>query len=648
MSDIYTEFLGKMGDWKERDGQRHMMLELVDWVNGEDGGAVAIQAPTGTGKSLAALLTAIESVRSDQGRIVIGTSTVILSEQYKDDIRDVEKAFGDRTFFVLKGASNYLCRNNAEEIMVRAGKGTAKRRKMEREIAQYLLGKTDSIPWWAQANTESCADCRRSGDDEDGTGRKYSKCDYAQARDAAVRADVVVTSHAMIQCDLKVRKMQMESAAGGAAKVQEMEGILGKYTGIIFDEAHQLSRMLYSETITSGKITFLDQYNVLSKGMGLRKRGLMEHFMGLDEIKQRVLDSGHNESSEQWDWLEPTPRVATEVLKFWPTTGELMAMQQAASNIELAKESATAQQVVESLMNGAEVLKRIEDGLTDGSRAFFLTTNRFNGFGYHVRNMQAEGWLLRALDDFKVAYISATLGTESRPTYVLDTLGITGVTFIPVESAFSYGDQMEWTWIDSAGTGKFQALDWFRGVLSGGTMALVMGHWTKNMLTEKLSESGINVFAQADTHVDSKHRVNKGVLDRYKDAVRRGGMGDPVLVGTDSFATGLDLKRELLTKLLIDDIREVMEPAAYKHWRYRWLAAAGKSGRDDYELPERAIVLEQQIGRLIRTEEDHGVVAVVFNMASERGFKKDIVLEAMRRFEGAQWVEPGKLGERWR
>ena len=207
---------------------------------------------------------------------------------------------------------------------------------------------------------------------------------------------------------------------------------------------------------------------------------------------------------------------------------------------------------------------------------------------------------------------------------------------------------MEWTWIDSATAGKYQALDWFRGLLNGGTMALVMGHWTKNMLAEKLSEDGVDVYAQADAHVDSKNRVNKGVLDRFKDSVRRGSLADPVLVGTDSFATGLDLKRELLTKLFIDEVREVLEPAAYKHWRYRWLAAVGKDGRADYELPERAIVLEQQIGRLIRTEEDRGVLAVCFNMASERGFKKDIVLEAMRRFDGAQWMEPATLGERWR
>ncbi len=645
MRDIYTEFLSKMSGWADRSGQRQMVMELVDWVDGGDGGAVAIQAPTGTGKSLAALLAAVESVRSEQGRIVIGTSTVILSEQYKDDIRDVQKAFGDYKFEVLKGASNYLCRNNAERVLMMHGKHTPRRKKLEREIATYLMGKTDSIPVWAQANTEDCSDCYGHSDEDK---RQFSKCEYAQARVKATQADVVVTSHAMIQCDLKVRKMQQEASAIRGSKLQDLEGILGKISGIIFDEAHQLNRMLYSETITSGKITFLDQYNVLSKGMGLRKRAFMEHFLELDAIKQRVLDSGYNESSEQWSWLEPTATSATEVLKFWPTTAELMGMRQAAADIEIPKESATASTVVESLMNAGEVLKRIQDGENDGQRAFFLTTNRFNGFAYHVRNMQAEGWLLKALEDFKVAYISATLGTESRPTYVLDTLGISGVTFVPVESAFNYADQMEWTWVDSAHTAKHAALDWFRGVMQGGTLALVMGHWTKNMLSEKLSDAGVNVFVQADAHVDSKNRVNKGVLDRFKDAVRRGGMGDPVLVGTDSFATGLDLKGPLLTKLFIDDIREMMEPAAYKHWRYRWLTSRGMSGRDDYELPERAIVLEQQIGRLIRTETDTGVVVVVFNMESEKGFKKDIVLEAMRRFDGAQWVEPATLGSRWK
>lgn len=624
IDDIYTEFLSKMSGWIDRDGQRHMILELTDWVN--SGGSIAIQAPTGTGKSLAALLAAVESVRTDKGRIVIGTSTVILSEQYKDDIRDVEKAFGDIRFFVLKGASNYLCRNNAEAVLTRMRKGSPERKRKEREIGLYLIGKTDRIPEWAQANTESCVDCRREGSPQ------YYKCDYAQARAQALNSDVVVTSHAMIQCDLKVRKKDKSGV-----------GLLGEIRGIIFDEAHQLSRMIYKETITYGKITKLDEQGILSRGMSAtRKNDLMRHFSKLDDIKRTILDSGYAESSEQWAWLEPSSEVAQTVLDIWPTTAELVKMKFASEEKEDKKEASVCLTIVESLLNSAALLKRIADGKTDGSKAFYLTTNRYDGFSYHVRNMQADDWLLKSLEEFDVAYISATMGTHTHPTYVLDTLGIRSVDFVSVDSAFNYSEQMKWTWVDSATANKVNTLDWFRGITDGGTMALVTGHWTKSMMAEKLSDSGVNVYAQADSNVDSKHRVNKTTLENYKQAVRSG-VG-AVLVGTDSFATGLDLKRELLTKLFIDDIPAIREPSAYKHWKYRWLAVNGRDGRMDYEMPERAIVLEQQIGRLIRTEEDKGSVVISFDMNSEKGLKRDIVLEAMKRFEGAQWVEPTLLG----
>lgn len=626
--DIYTEFIDKSG-WRDRDGQRQMMLELGDWVRGSGASSIAIQAPTGTGKSVAALLTGIDSVRRGGGRIVIGTSTVILTDQYKQDIREVQRHFRDHTFAVLKGASNYLCRNNAEEALLRFSKGSARRVRMEKELGLYLRGQTEELPFWAQADTESCSECRSGG----GERRPLSKCDYAQARQEALSADVVVTSHAMIQCDLKVR---VDSG--------DERNILGKVVGIVFDEAHQLNRLLYSSSLTHKNILDMDSWGLLNR-MGTRKEALVKHFDALEGIRQSCEETGLTESSEQYAWFNPSPATAQAVLDVFPRINELIGMQEMIKRWEVggSKDSSMirkARGLVESFVVAGDVLKQAAAGSVAGNKAFYLTTNQWDGFKYHIRNMQADGWFLRQLEKFRVAYISATLGTETHPTYVLESLGISGVRFVAVESAFDYSRQMEWTWVDSGPNSTAGVTGWLHSVVDGGTLALVSGHWSKNKLVEQLSAAGVKVFKQADTHVAAKNKTNTSTIEKFRSV---GG----VLVGTDAFATGLDLKRKALTKLLVDDVRAIREPVAYKSWKYRWLTEKGKSGREDYEIPERAIVLEQQIGRLIRTEEDLGCVVLLFDFKGERGLKQEIVLEAMKRFDGARWVEPAQLGTRW-
>lgn len=641
MISIYSEFLDKSRktgqEWTERDGQRHMTVELSDWLEGSSSGQIAIQAPTGIGKSCAALLAGVEATKREFGRTVIGTATLVLSDQYSSDIDDVQVAFPDVKFFILKGASNYLCMNNADAALGVAGVG--KKKYMQQDLDEFLAGRTDTIPVWAQAETEACSECRGSGVSASAKKRPASKCQYAQARMEAGKADVVITNHKLIECDLKLR-----------AASQGTRSVLGNVSNIIFDEAHKLSSLLYSTTISEKNIRLLDESRVWSMSVSQpRRREIFEHFDNLRMMRERDKEKGIAKNNAEVDWYNPKVSTAKTVSNVFFTMSELMGMKTALGGVTDERLRVDAEKIIDGFTRARNVLNQIvQTERTDGAYAFYLTTSAFEGYKYHLQGMKADLWFQKELENFRVAYISATLGTSERPTHALDSIGLQGVRLVNIESPFEFDRQMQWSWVNDTQVPTNKLIYTMMAKTSkigGGMLVLVPSHAEKNKLTTSLSGVGAEVRQQADMSLSGSSRIDKRTIAEHKKSAAGG--GSPILIGVDTFSTGLNLRGRELNKLLIRDVKNTRVPVAYKNWKYRYLEGIGKSSVEDYELPERAIVLEQQIGRLIRTESDKGIVVFSFNHAAEDGLKRRIVLEAMSRFVGARGVAIGSIGEGW-
>src|SRR2546428_6356335 len=92
-------------DYEERSGQRRFSEAVAGVLR--DGGLLLAEAGTGTGKTLAYLLPAVELGR----RVVVSTGTKNLQEQLIDkDIPLLARALGrDLSVAVMKGRGNYLC-----------------------------------------------------------------------------------------------------------------------------------------------------------------------------------------------------------------------------------------------------------------------------------------------------------------------------------------------------------------------------------------------------------------------------------------------------------------------------------------------------------------------------------------------------------
>ncbi len=589
--NVYEEFLDGMPGQTERDGQRQAVNLLIE-LSLDDPGSYSISAPTGTGKSYAALLAGVYNAR-DGKRTVIGTSTVVLSEQYKDEISRIEKVFPDVEFAVLKGASNYYCGNKAGAEMSKAK--AARKVELKSQLANYARGLLPAPPIWARCDTDYCAGCvekfKRIG---------TTDCQYAKARMDALEADVVVTTHAMISVN-----MNMDDA------------ILGKVWLTIFDEAHKASAsLIYDEVFGASRVRKLD-WNAVLLAMPLGRRSdFVTHF---EDLKSEPY-------ADEWKWFVPSAKSVEETTRIWPTRVEILDMRRRLKGCP-EQEKFELGKSIEFIEKARGVLDQISSGSIDGGLALWM-----RGGSYKMQDMIPDAKVVEKLKARRVAWLSATIGTHSRPTYSLDKCGLKTEHF-SLDTPFDYSEQLQWTVRTGGGISETDLIAGVNGYWPGGCVVLTGSHKRKERITENLRMKCPEILVQEQTL--SGNAGNQTAIMQHCDVADAG--GSPILVGVEIFSTGIDLPGPRLTKLVLAGLFPLRDDAAYTNWRKRWLESFDGDGFEDYELPERAIALEQQIGRVIRRVSDKGVIVFYVNdgdwTSGSKGRK--IIEEALCRFKGA-------------
>ncbi|MCC6296169.1 MAG: ATP-dependent DNA helicase DinG [Pseudomonadales bacterium] len=251
IQDGYRAFLAHRG-LRPRAGQRRMIAEIAGFLAALEPDSpaprvCAIEAGTGTGKTLAYLLAALPIAREQGRKLVIATGTVALQGQLVDrDIPDLLAATGwEYDFALAKGRGRYLCPLRLEQCEAQLGEGAAGRFLFEDELTfapargdaqrlAALAGAWRDGTWdgdrdhWPAALPEALwqalsIDGRRCG------GRRcrlIASCPYYRGRAAIDAADAVVANHDLVMADL---------ALGGGVVLPAPEQSL-----YVFDEAHRL------------------------------------------------------------------------------------------------------------------------------------------------------------------------------------------------------------------------------------------------------------------------------------------------------------------------------------------------------------------------------------------------------------------------
>ncbi len=101
--------------------------------------------------------------------------------------------------------------------------------------------------------------------------------------------------------------------------------------------------------------------------------------------------------------------------------------------------------------------------------------------------------------------------------------------------------------------------------------------------------------------------------------------GHAVLLGTASFWEGVDVKGQALRLVIIDKLPFASPEDPVTRARIRHIEQEGGNAFRDYQLPETALALKQGVGRLIRSEEDEGVVVLCDPRLSSRSYGRTLL-----------------------
>jgi len=561
-------------------------------------GVLVAEAGTGTGKTFAYLVPALMA----GGKVIISTGTKTLQDQlFQRDlpmVRDALKA--PATVALLKGRANYVCHYHLERARQEG-------RFLSREEAGHILAiarfaKTtstgdkaecaavpeDSAAWLAATSTrDNCLgqECPNA-----------KECFVMAARREAQAADVVVVNHHLFFADVMLRDT-------GVAE------LLPACNTVIFDEAHQLpetASLFFGENVSTSQLLDVAR-DARMEGLAAAKdfAELPEGARTLEKAARdlRLAIPGENARFSLAQlapvFHEALEKVAGELAHF----GKLLESQaERSEGLEHCWRRAQELQLV---------LKRWRDvgepGLVRWVEVFSqaLSLNATPLFIADIFRKQMEGhpraWI----------FTSATLAVESDFSHYCTELGLDGADTGCWGSPFDYPNQAvlyvpqdlpdpnSREYNEAVAEAAWPLIHASRGrafVLCTSLRAMRRIH---ELLKARFEAEGFDhpLLLQGE---GSKSEL----LARFRR------LGNAVLVASQSFWEGVDVRGEALQLVIIDKLPFAPPDDPVLAARIEHMKREGRNAFMEYQLPRAVISVKQGAGRLIRDESDRGVLMI--------------------------------------
>ena len=625
--DLLNRAVEAMGG-QRRDGQHEMVARVVAAI--ESGDHLLVQAGTGTGKSLAYLIPLIVNALTSEKPAVVATATLALQAQIVG--RDVPRLLAalapvlPRTIDValVKGRSNYVCKqklgggfpteDTAEGALFNLGEDTSvahlpgasagptsqlgKEVVRLREWAQesdtgdrdeLVPGVTDKA--WRQVSVTSmeCLGAQKCP--------LATECFSELARARGAEADIVVTNHAMLAI----------SAFEGIA-------VLPDYDVVVVDEAHELQ-----DRVTGAVTGQLSVQMVQAAASSTRKHtgvpvdALHASATALDMVfagtAEGLLPNGLNDGQSQA--IEQVRDAVRAALSDSKPDGNAAAdggRSIARSRLNLIFD------LCERLLaanESREVVWASRPGTFAPGKGYQKADPNepavINIAPLSVAMKLREGLFA----DRTVVLTSATLAIGESFQATAGGLGLLGPsapawTGVDVGSPFDYPKQgmlYVAAHLQKPGFGMSpEQLDELGALITaagGGTLALFSSRRAAEDAAEKLRKKlKVKILCQGDSSMS-------GLIKEFAEE------SDTCLFGTMSLWQGVDVQGASCRLVVIDRIPFPRPDDPLVTARARAVAQSGGDGFIAISATHAAVRLAQGVGRLIRSSEDRGVVAVL-------------------------------------
>ncbi len=596
-----------VGGFRPRQSQTEMAKSIAQAIVEQK--TLIAEAGTGTGKTFAYLVPALLW----GGKGILSTGTKNLQDQlYLRDIPTVRKALNAPvSVALLKGRANYVCHFHLERTLQNGRLTSREDVGYLREISRFMKttmsgdkAELSKVPetaliWNLVTSTrDTClgAECQY-----------YQDCFVMKARKEAQQADVVVVNHHLFFADVALKDT-------GVAE------LLPSANTIIFDEAHQLpetATLFFGDTVSTSQVLELCR-DVLAEGLSHARDGAdwakvvmpveraardlrlafpqdvvrlavnqiapsSTFFPGLDKLKEalQAMIATLETQAERAETIEQCRVRAIELaakLAGWNAGRDAKAGKQDVEQerVQWVEAFSSSLQLHQTPLSIAPIFSKQREGVP---RAWIFTSATLavkSDFNHYTSQMglfneQAQTW-------------SSPFDYEQQGLlYVPNNL--------PQPNSFEYTDAVidaALPVIEAAGGRAFLLCTTIRAV---------------NRAAERLREEFEKRKLPFPLMVQGEAGRTE-LLDRFRAA------GNAVLIGSQSFWEGVDVRGEALSLVIIDKLPFSPPDDPVLAARIEALEKKGLNGFIHHQLPEAIINLKQGAGRLIRDETDRGVLMI--------------------------------------
>lgn len=633
-----------LSSYEHRASQLEMAQAVSRALGRED--TLIVEAGTGTGKTLAYLVPALLSGK----KVVISTGTKALQDQIMEhDVPLLTRVLGrPLDIACMKGLANYLClrRYNEHRHSARAG--------AQRDAAQIDLLIDRTVPgapaaarpiqtrqerelavlqaWAERTELGDRSELSVLGDDasiwaevHSGTDTRIGpKCQYHDAcfvtrmRKRAQDADIIVVNHHLYFADLALR-----GAHGG--------GVIPDHAAVVFDEAHLIEDIatdFFGVSVSTTRLTVLvrdaDRTLAAARLGGESARWLTQVTSAGAELFATLPQPFTADGSRvplarsAWEDRLQAPMLALDNALDGLASFCKQRLEHGEAIAQIARRADQLRDDIASIAEGGGggrvtwVVVRGNAGKNRGSVSFGASPIAVADILRDKLFQRAQG----------VVLTSATLATSGNFDYVRSRLGIDwkpeekllpSPFDFPKQAALYVPERMpdprEAGFLDAAEHETAALIE----ITGGGAFVLCTSLKVMRALAERLAKRLTHpVLVQGS----APHAV---LLDRFRKH------GDAVLVATSSFWQGVDVPGRALRLVIIDKLPFEVPSDPLVAARCEKLEEAGEQPFMKYLVPAAALTLKQGFGRLIRSAEDRGIVAILDTRITKKGYGRTFI-----------------------
>jgi len=587
----------EVSSFRPRAQQREMALAVAEAI--KDNAILVAEAGTGTGKTFAYLVPALLG----GGKVIISTGTKNLQDQlFQKDlpmVRDALKA--PVSIALLKGRANYVCHYHLERALNDGRFATREDVKHLGKIKKYakvsnsgdksgIADVPENAPIWLQVTStrDNCLgqECPN-----------HKECFVLHARTEAMKADIVVVNHHLFFADVMLRDE-------GVAE------LLPACNTVIFDEAHQLpetASLFFGENLSTSLLLDLAQDTRLealtsAKDFAPLPKACDEMDKAARDLRLVFKKEGRMAAVATESFKEFAPALKTLCEKLTQLGSLLEKQAERSEGLENCWQRAQAY---------AQQLKNWQEDKADDMV-------RWLEIFHHSLQLNATPLSIAEIFEKQIGgharawiFTSATLAVKQDFSHYQSEMGLLDAKTACWDSPFDY-EKQALLYVPN-GLPEPNSEGYTEAVVQAAIPMLEASQGRAFLLFTSLramQHAHEILQAEFDRRGWDYPLLLQGTGSRNELLSRFREHGNAVLLGSQSFWEGVDVRGEALSLVIIDKLPFAPPDDPVLAARIAQIAKQGRNAFMEYQLPRTIITLKQGAGRLIRDETDRGVLMI--------------------------------------